>query len=125
MFEPGPTLTVSANILALAGHRVRLVGYMAQMEMAPKGGFYLTPHPVRCDEAGGGTADLPPESVFVMAQSREAKEVPFMKGPLEVSGTWEVGNLADETGRVSAFRVRLDPGSASDNELVVVKPDPI
>ena len=111
LFEPGAELKVSRKAAALAGHRVRLIGHMAQMELAPTGGFFLTARPLRCDEAGGGTADLPPDSVLVIAHAAEGKSVPFIKGPLEVSGTFEVGNVADPSGRVSAFRIRLDAES--------------
>ena len=108
LFEPGPVLKPTAKAAVLGGKRVRMVGFMAQMEMPPKGAFYLAPRPVRCDEAGGGTADLPPESVLVISRSAGAKPVPFIEGALEVTGAFELGNRADEDGRISAFRIALD-----------------
>lgn len=117
LFDPGATLEVSAKARALDGKRVRIVGFMAQMELPPKGGFFLSPRPVHCDEAGGGTADLPPESVMVIANSARNREVPFMEGALEMTGVFDVGNRADSDGRVSAFRLILD--GPLDTELPV------
>ena len=115
LLEPGPILKPSAKTAALAGKRVRMTGFMAHMELPPRGAFYLVPRPVHCDEAGGGTADLPPESVLVTVRSVAGETVPFMDGALEVTGTLEVGNRADQRGRVSAFRLLLDgpPGDRS------------
>jgi hypothetical protein len=87
---------------------VRLVGFMAQLELPPRGAFYLVPRPVRCDESGAGTADLPPESVLVLSASSAGRVVPFLAGALELTGTLELGNQPDSEGRVSAFRLRLD-----------------
>jgi hypothetical protein len=111
-FQPGAELRPTAKLQSLNGQRVHIVGYMAQMEIPPPGGFFLVPMPVRCDEAGGGTADLPLESLLVLSRSAEGREVPFLAGQLDVSGVLEVGNVAGTDGRVSAFRLRLDPGTA-------------
>jgi hypothetical protein len=111
-FQPGGELKLTAKLQSLNGQRVHIVGYMAQMEIPPPGGFFLVPRPVRCDEAGGGTADLPLESVLVLSVAAAGQKVPFLPGQLDVSGVLEVGNLAGVDGRVSAFRLRLDPGKA-------------
>jgi hypothetical protein len=113
MLEGGERLALSRRVLDLAGKRVRLVGFMAQMELPPRGGFYLTARPVHCDEAGGGTADLPPESVRVVVRSAKGDEVAFLRGPLEITGELEVGNAVDDEGRVSAFRVVDRPTEAN------------
>jgi len=107
-FEPGSRLQPSQKLRSLVGRRVRLVGFMAQLELPPTGGFYLVPRPVRCDESGGGTADLPPEHVLVISRSSAGRVVPFLAGALELTGTFELGNEQDSEGRVSAFRLRLD-----------------
>lgn len=109
LFRPGgDALVPSDKTTKLAGQRVRMTGFMAHMEIPPKGAFFLVPYPVHCDEAGGGTADLPPESVLVISESARGREIPWMRGPLEMTGILEVGNRADEDGRVSAFRLFLD-----------------
>jgi hypothetical protein len=101
-------LKPSTTLLQLNGKRVRLIGFMAQMETSPIGAFYLCPRPVTCDEEGGGTADLPPESVFVIVRSLREKAMPFSPRALEVTGILEVGNRQETDGRVSFIRVVLD-----------------
>jgi hypothetical protein len=113
LLEPGAVLAPSAKATALAGQRVRLVGFMAEMEMPIPGAFYLVPQPVECDEAGGGTADLMPTSVLVISESARGQVVPHVPGALDVTGVLEVGNRAGPDGRMSAFRLRLDRGAAS------------
>ncbi|MDX2052646.1 MAG: hypothetical protein SFV15_09665 [Polyangiaceae bacterium] len=107
LFEVGPALVPSAKVLALAGKRVRVLGFMVDMELPPKSGFFLTSRPVRCDEGGQGTADLPIASVFVISQSMAGHSVPHVPGRLQVTGILEVGNQPDSSGRVSSFRLRL------------------
>ena len=108
IFKPGPVLEPTARATRLVGKRVRMVGFMARMELSPRGAFYLVPHPVLADEAGGGTADLPPESVLVVSRSAAGQQLPYIQGAVEVTGTLELGNRADEDGRVSAIRLILD-----------------
>jgi hypothetical protein len=108
LFDPGPALEPSAKALALDGKRVRIIGFMAEMEEPIEGAFYLVPRPIRMDESGGGTGDLPLESVLVAIPGSEGKPLPHVGGPLEGTGVLEVGNRADEHGRVSNFRLRLD-----------------
>lgn len=103
-----PVLGPSERAQSLAGRPVRMAGFMADMELPPKGGFFLVPRPVHCDEAGAGTADLPLESVFVIAPSARGHAVPHIPGPVEVVGLFEVGNRAEpDGGPASAFRIRL------------------
>jgi hypothetical protein len=114
LLDPGPVLKPSAKATSLTGKRVRMVGFMAQMELPPKGGFYLVPRPLHADEAGGGTADLPPQSVLVVSRSTAGQTVPFIRGALEVTGILELGNRADADGRVSAIRLILDGAPLSN-----------
>jgi len=102
--KPGP----SARARALRNRRVRLVGYMAELEDAPRGAFYLASRPVRCDEGGAGTGDLPPDAVRVVVRSAAAEEVPFYPGLLEVTGVLVIGGETDGEGRPSFFRLILD-----------------
>ncbi len=108
LLAPGAELRLSEKVLRLDGIRVRLTGFVAKMELPPDGGFYLAPRPVTCDEAGGGTADLPVESVLVLSRSAQGRPVPFIGGALEVTGILQTGNQADADGRVSALRILLD-----------------
>jgi hypothetical protein len=81
---------------------------MAELEEPPRGAFYLTFRPVRCDEGGAGTGDLPPDSVRVVVRSAAGEEIPFYPGLLEVTGLFETGAQADGEGRPSYFRITLD-----------------
>ena len=89
-------LKPSAKLLGLNHRRVRLVGFMAQMEEPPVGAFYLCAQPVYCDEEGGGTADLPPARVRVVVRSAAQKEIAFTPRPLAVTGVLEI-NEAQST----------------------------
>ena len=100
-------LTPSSKLMGLNKKRVKLVGFMAQMELPLEGSFYLVPHPVFCDEEGGGNADLPPGSVLVVVPSLSKQAIPFIPGPIEVVGILSLGNEEKE-GRVSGIRVTLD-----------------
>lgn len=106
-------LKPSAKLLSLNGKRVRIVGFMAQMELPPTGAFYLCPRPIVCDEAGGGTADLPPDNVLVVVPSMHGKVLDFTPRLLEATGVLEVGNRPEEDGRVSAIRLILDSTNES------------
>jgi hypothetical protein len=108
LLAPGPALKPSTRVAELAGHRVKLAGFMAELEEPPHGAFYLAAHPVRCDEGGAGTGDLPPDAVRVVVRSAEGEEIPFYPGRLEVTGRLEAGAQADEDGRPSFFRITLD-----------------
>jgi hypothetical protein len=108
-FESSPSaLRPSARLHALVGRRVRLVGYMARMESPPKGGFFLCASPVLATEAGGGTADLPPDAVLVVVRSAAGRELAHIPRPLEVTGVLELGPAVDADGRLSRIRVVLD-----------------
>jgi hypothetical protein len=108
-FEPSAQeLRPSARLLNLNGKRVRLIGYMAQMDDPPKGGFYLCGSPVFAAEGGAGTADLPPDAVLVVVKSAQGQALAHMPRLLEVTGVLDIGPLVDEGGRVSRIRILLD-----------------
>jgi hypothetical protein len=108
-FDPSPReLLPSAKLRSLEGQRVRLVGYMARLEQPMVGGFFLASRPVVCDEAGEGTADLPPSAVFVVMRAYDGKEVPFSPRLLEVTGRLEIGARNEPDGRVTRLRLVLD-----------------
>jgi hypothetical protein len=103
--QRGGTLVVAPEVEALAGKRVRVRGFMVQMELAPPGAFYLAPHPVEQDESGGGTADIPVDSVQVRVPAVADREIPWRPGPVELEGLLEVGRDEDAEGRVTTLRV--------------------
>jgi hypothetical protein len=124
VLEPTPAgVRPSARLRELAGRRVQMVGFMAQMEIAPRGAFYLCAHPVFAAEGGGGTADLPPNTVRVVVRSASGQEFPFIPGPLETTGTLEVGRREEDDGSVSFVRLILDrPEDIAPNASEPPKP---
>lgn len=108
LLEPGAELKPSSLASSLSGARVRLSGFVAEMELPPRGALYLVPQPMHCDEAGGGTADLPPEAVLVTLPPTLKQPSEHVAGLVEAVGVLEVGNRTDEQGRSANFRLRLE-----------------
>jgi hypothetical protein len=101
-------VVLGARLWKLDGQRVRISGFMAHLEVAPRGAFYLASRPVESDESGGGTADLPPDAIRVVVPSMPGDEVAFVPGPIEVTGVLHVGREEDAQGRVSRIRIVLE-----------------
>jgi hypothetical protein len=108
LLAPGAALEPSEKARALSEKRVRLLGFMADMEQASADALYMVPRPVHCDEGGGGTGDLPPDAVLLTLPSELVRSREHIAGPVEAVGVLEVGNRADAQGRVANFRLRLD-----------------
>ena len=106
-------LVPSARLMALAGKRVRLIGYMAQQEDPVPGLFIFAALPVMLGDADDNLADdLPPSSVFVHVTGHEGKVLPFFPGLLRLTGTLALGAFDEVDGHVSAVRLQLDPDLA-------------
>ena len=105
--QAGPRIAPAVE--ALRGKRVKLVGYMVEMEDAPLGAFYLARRPSFADESGAGTGGLPPHAVRVELPHLAGQEVQFQAGPIEAVGRLEVGRAVDADGRVSWLRLVVDP----------------
>lgn len=108
LLAPGAELAPSSRATSLSGERVRLVGFVAEMEIPPADALYLVPAPLRCDEAGGGTADLPPDAVLVALPDNLKQRPEHVPGAVEAVGVLEVGNRSDAHGRIANFRLRLE-----------------
>jgi hypothetical protein len=106
--DGGGKLMLSDRAKRLSGRRVRMAGFMAKLELPPKGGFYLTAQPVQGDESGAGTGDLPLDSVLVLSRSVTDRAIETTLGPVEVKGTLDVGNREDSEGRPNWLRLTLD-----------------
>lgn len=104
-------LVMSDTIKQFQGRRVRLTGYVVQQEVATLGGFLLTPRPVQMSQHADGEADdLPPATVFVrLDASQQDWVVVHARGLVEVTGTLDAGRLEESDGRVSWFRLQLEP----------------
>jgi hypothetical protein len=119
LLDEGAELRPSAKALALAGARVKLVGFVAELEEPPEGVLFLTPLPVRCDEAGAGTADLPPGSVLVYGEALAGRRGQHVPGPVEAVGVLGVGSRTHASGHASSFQLALDTPSADDSRRVL------
>lgn len=104
-------LVISDTLKQYQGQSVRLTGYVVQQEVATLGRFLLTPRPVQMSQHADGEADdLPPATVFVrLDASQQDWAVVQARGLVEVTGTLDVGRLEESDGRVSWFRLQLDP----------------
>ena len=101
-------LTLSDKAKSLNGKRVRIVGHVARHENAPAGTFLLAPLPVQLhDEHYGLADDLPATTIFVHGKEL----VQHTPGLLTVTGVFSVGNREEADGRISTFRINLDPAA--------------
>lgn len=106
---PGP-LHVSDRVTRANGQRVRIAGFMAEMELPLASGFYLTRTPVSCDEGGGGLGDLPPDAIRVVSRAPGSPGsvplvAPHVPGPIEVVGILDLGPKEEPDGTVSRIRI--------------------
>ncbi len=110
-------LEASPELLALAGHRVRIEGYLVQEEDPAPGQFKLTVIPAALAEREDGPADdLPAATVFVHLPSDESQrtfhiEPSALTQRISVSGMLALGNVQEAQGRVSYIRLMLDHSS--------------
>jgi hypothetical protein len=108
LFQKQGDLRPSDRVQQLAGKRVRVEGFMAHLEQPPKGAFWLCRKQLDIDEGGGGTGDLPIESILVVLTPPGDQQIPPLRGPLRVEGTLEVGRKEAPDGTLSIFRIVLD-----------------
>lgn len=105
-------LEYSEKLRALAGQRVRLVGYMVREATPATALFRLAPWPVTV-EANGlcNVDDTPPTTVHVIPASNSGKN-PWQPGRLILIGRLEVGFRAAADGGNSHVRLVLDHAEA-------------
>ena len=101
-------LKPSAKLLALAGKRVRIVGFMIDQEEPTKGTFYLWKRPVFNDESGAGIGDVPPDAILIVVRGAKNAVINHASRPLAVTGILEVGPHTEENGASSMLRILLD-----------------
>lgn len=108
-------LELTEKVRALAGKRVRVLGFMVRQAKSAPGLVMLSPYELTTNENEYGLSDdLPPAIIFVEVARYEDVSVPFTPGPLLLTGTLEVGRREEADGRFSEIRLRLDePATAS------------
>lgn len=100
----------SEKIRALAGHRVRIAGFMVQQQVPTPGMFLLTALPAITHEIDYALCDdLPPATLHVFVPTHSDVPVPLTPGPLVLTGILEIGPHPEADGRNSIARLRLDP----------------
>jgi hypothetical protein len=103
-------LGLSDKAKGLNGKRVRLLGHMVRQDSGIPGVLLLTPMPLQLhDEHYGLADDLPPATVFVSAPFQREGTIQYKPGLLLVTGILSVGNREEPDGRISVFRIELDP----------------
>jgi hypothetical protein len=96
-------LELSEKVRGLEGHRVRILGYMAQRVQQPPGSFVFTPFSMQVYE------DFPASAVQVSVPTLRGQTVPYAAGLMLLTGTLTTGNHAEPDGRISLVRLALDP----------------
>ena len=99
-------LKPSEKLRSLQGQRVRITGFMAQMEEQPENYFYLCARPIYCDESGGGIGDLPVDAVRVVI--RNQPKFKSLSDPVEVVGILELGGQSEREKDSWAVRILAD-----------------
>jgi len=104
-------LELSDELRRADGQLVRLVGFMVAREEVTPGRFQIAPRPVRMSEHADGDADdLPPSTVTVLLDPKQSDRVVlYRSGPITLMGRLLVGRAEGTDGRVSWFRLQLDP----------------
>ncbi len=106
-------LTPGARLLALAGERVELAGYLVQ-GVVPSGDapspIIIAPIPVVLSDEDESLADDLPASVAYLhpVNGLSAASLDKCHGAVRVRGTLELGRVPEADGRQSYVRVRAD-----------------
>jgi len=107
-------LEFTDKVRALAGQRVRLLGFMVRQGIPAPGVMILAPYAMTTSEGDFGLCDdFPPSVVFVPVPKYADIAVPFRRGPLLLTGRLELGPHEEPDGRISHIRLLLDPEPAA------------
>jgi hypothetical protein len=105
-------LETTPLLRSLDGQRVRIVGYMVRQDSSKPvtGLLVLAPLPVAMGEEDESFADdLPATAVYVhLAAAQQQQRLPHMPGLMALTGTLQLGAVAEPDGRRSMLRLLLD-----------------
>ena len=101
--EPG------ARLLALAGERVEIAGYLVRRS-DPSGPLIVAPVPVVIGDEDESFADDLPAGVAYLhpVDARTAEVLQVCRGVLRVRGRLDIGRMAEDDGRQSFVRLHAD-----------------
>jgi hypothetical protein len=119
-------LEYSEKLRALAGRRVRLVGYMVREQERVPGLFRFAGWPVVVETQGLCSADdTPPSTAYVIMPGQARQLPPWRPGRLILIGTLEFGPRSESDGRNSFVRLLLDePIASSASPALTVSASP-
>lgn len=107
-------LEPTAKLLSLNGKRVRIMGYVAEMERPEKRNIILAPLPLKPQPEEYGAADeIPAAHVLVTVPGDPNKQVPLLSGAMLLTGILSVGQ-STEGGETSFVRMLLDAPAPAD-----------
>jgi hypothetical protein len=102
-------LELSPATAALAGQRVRILGFMVRQARPSPGVALLAPFPLSTNEIEYSLSDdLPVSTLFVDVPAYADIAVPHTPGPLLLTGRFETGPRQEADGRISHLRLVLD-----------------
>lgn len=102
-------LEPTEKLLSLNGKRVRILGYMANMQLRGNRQMLLAPVPLKAQPLEYGQADdIPATHVLVRVPGSAAQAVPYTPGLLLLTGKLTVGGRSLD-GENAFVRLLLDP----------------
>lgn len=102
-------LEVSEKLRSLNGKRVRILGYMGQIERENKRQFIFAAMPLKPQpEEYGACDDIPAAHIVVTVPGNPDERIPHTPGALLLTGVLSVGPAEDD-GKPSFVRMELDP----------------
>lgn len=105
-------LEPSAKLLSLNGKRVRILGFVAEMERTSKRDIIFAPIPLKPQPEEYGLADeIPAAHVLATIPGDPNEQVPLVAGPLLLTGTLSLGN-PPQNGESSFVRLLIDSPAA-------------
>ena len=106
-------LEPSAKLLSLNGRRVRILGFVAEMERANKRNIIFAPLPLKPQPEEYGLCDeIPATHLLVTIPGDPETQVPLLPGALLLTGTLTVGH-STEDGETAFVRLVLDAPAAA------------
>ncbi|QIF05104.1 hypothetical protein [Roseimicrobium sp. ORNL1] len=101
-------LEPTEKLLSLSGKRVRILGYMANMQLRGNRQMLLAPVPLKAQPLEYGQADdIPASHVLVRVPGNAAQAVPYTPGLLLLTGRLTVGGRSLD-GENAFVRLLLD-----------------
>ena len=105
-------LEPSAKLLSLDGKRVRILGFVAEMERANKRNIIFAPLPLKPQPEEYGLCDeIPATHLLVTIPGDSETQVPLLPGALLLTGTLAVGHSAKD-GESAFVRMILNAPAA-------------